>query len=128
MGSRSTFLLLNDFERLEDWCQKVRRIFAGRLIGVFLVGSVLNRADYRDVDVRVVLTDEGFDAEWLDRLKVRYMNSALSTWGQRETGLPIDCQVQRMTEQANDYEGPRNPMGIRDWEDIPTSGTPKAAA
>lgn len=115
---RATYLLLTDFERAEEWCRKVRRIFAGTgHVGLFLVGSALTRADYRDIDLRLILTDEAWDREWTDAVKTRYMNAALSTWGQRETGLPIDFQLQRMsTANASFGEGhPRNPMGVRDW-------------
>jgi hypothetical protein len=53
------------------------------------------------------------------------VNRAISTWGQRETGLPIDFQVQRQTEANRDFGGCiRNPLGGRNWTTIPTSGTP----
>ena len=120
---RTTALHISDFERLEDWARKVRRVLK---LGfpLWLVGSALARSDYRDVDVRAILSDERFDAEWAgDLLRIRYLNAALSTWGQRETGLPIDFQLQRMTE-AKVYEGARHPVGDRDWAIIPTSGVP----
>jgi hypothetical protein len=120
--TRTSYLLQADFERLEEWCRNVRRIFKRP---PYLVGSATQRADFRDVDLRLILADEDFDAEWSDVVKVRLMNRAISTWGQRETGLPIDFQIQRQT-QANEQnpKGMRNPMGIRDWSLIPTSGVP----
>lgn len=126
--SRSTYLLITDFERLEEWCQKAAVLFwrpTPGYLGMYLVGSVLERPDFRDVDLRVILSDEAFDSEYSNPVKVRYMNRALSIWGQRETGLPIDFQVQRMTEANEQYHGERNAMGIRDWEFQRTSGTPK---
>lgn len=123
--SRQTFLLLTDFERIEEWCQKVRVLFRGvRHVGVFLVGSALTTKDYRDIDLRLMLRDEAWDeGGWSDPVKTRYMNAALSTWGQRETGLPIDFQVQRMSTANASFAGPRDPMGIRDWErDTPAGG------
>jgi hypothetical protein len=125
--ARATYLLVSDFELLEEWCQKARVLFwrpEGGSLGIFLVGSALTRCDYRDVDLRVLLSDEMFDREFSNPVKVRYMNRALSMWGQRETGLPIDFQVQRMTEANEQYDGRRNAMGIRDWSKIATSGTP----
>jgi hypothetical protein len=118
--TRSTFLLVTDFERVEEWCRKVRRIFAGsgRHVGLFLVGSVMTSRDYRDIDLRLMFTDDAFDREWHDPVALRYMNAAISTWGQRETGLPIDFQIQRATQANASYpagDHPRNPMGIRDW-------------
>jgi hypothetical protein len=129
VSDRSTFLLVTDFERLEDWCRKVRRLFDWST--PFLVGSALTSPDYRDVDVRVILRDEQFDGQWAadgDPTKVRFINAAVSTWGQRETGLPIDFQVQRQSDANAAFDGRREPMGDRDWRLIPTSGVPKPEA
>ena len=104
----------------------------------YLVGSALERPDFRDVDVRVLYDDKRFDREFgdgygkrvgrFDPRRVRYLNAALSTWGQRETGLPIDFQVQRQTEANAAYDGARNAMGVRDWRSVTTSGVPEVAA
>ena len=121
--SRVTFLVMSDFERLEEWCRLVRVVFDGEV--PYLVGSTHTQASYRDVDVRLILPDDEFDARWADPVKVRLVNRAISIWGQQETGLPVDFQVQRMTD-ANEFFGGeyRNPMGGRDWAKIPTSGVP----
>lgn len=124
---KASYLLMSDFERLEEWCRNVRRLFGDV---PYLVGSALTRADYRDVDVRLILMDDEFDARWPDDwLKVRLMNRAISIWGQQETGLPIDFQIQRMTEANAQFAGgsARNAMGVRDWSRIPTSGVPAGA-
>lgn len=121
MSDRSTFLLLSDFERLEDWCRMVRVIFNST---PYLVGSATERADYRDVDVRVVLDVDAFAALSRGRLdSIRFLNRALSVWGRAETGLPIDFQVQCGTE-TEAFPTPRHAMGVRDWSAIPTSGVP----
>lgn len=123
--TRGTFLIQSDFDRLEDWCRMVRAIF-GSAHGPYLVGSATERADYRDVDIRILVPDRTFDRLFRHRLEaVRYVNRAFSVWGQRETGLPIDFQVQRMTEANAEFSKPRNAMGVRDWTIIPTSGVPK---
>jgi len=123
--SRSVFLLLSDFERLEDWCRMVQVIF-GPAFGPYLVGSATEHADYRDVDIRVIVQDKAFDRLFRRRPEVvRYLNRAFSVWGQQETGLPIDFQIQRFTEANAQFTKPRNPMGLRDWTATPTSGTPK---
>lgn len=121
---RGSFLLLVDFERLEAWAKDVAELFDGDV--PYLVGSVNERPDFRDVDLRLILQDETFDAQFGDRpVKVRVLNHAISTWGQRETGLPIDFQVQRSTEANAQFSGQvRNPMGLRDWSKLPTSGAP----
>jgi hypothetical protein len=126
--SRSTFLVQSDFDRLEDWCRMVRVIF-GPSFGPYLVGSVRERADYRDVDIRVLMRDYDFDRVFRRRPEaVRFVNRALSVWGQQETGLPIDFQVQRQTEANAEFTKPRNAMGVRDWSRIPTSGVPRPPA
>jgi hypothetical protein len=78
------------------------------LADVFLVGSVLDGPDYRDVDVRVVLPNRAVEGWPMSRLD---LNMLLSRWGQEQTGLPIDCQVQSV-EQSTSHDRPRNPRGI----------------
>jgi hypothetical protein len=119
--SRSTHLLLTDFERVEEWCRGVRILFGQP---PYLVGSALTSRDYRDIDLRLILSDEDFDAEWRSPVKVRLMNRAISTWGQRETGLPIDFQIQRQSAANNRWPSEaRNPMGVRDWNTIVPEAT-----
>lgn len=121
---RASYLQLVDFERVEEWCRSVRTIFDGEV--PYMVGSVNRTPDFRDVDLRLILPDEDFDASWADPLKHRLMNRAISTWGQRETGLPIDFQIQRRTD-ANKAFGDefRNPMGLRDWTLQVPEGRPR---
>ena len=114
-----SYLTTADFARLNDACIVVRDTFRGDYVsGIYLVGSSSQRPDFRDVDVRVILADEEFD---------RFFAAGELFWGLfclgvsehlcRITGLPIDFQVQRMTE-ANEKYGdagnhPRNPLGHR---------------
>lgn len=86
-------------------------------VGVaFLVGSALDRADYRDVDVRVILEDDAFDrlAALTDIAQGRQssFNLAFSALGERMTGLPIDFQIQRMTEANRDFDGTRQALFV----------------
>jgi len=125
MADRVTFLIQPDFDRLEDWCRMVRVIFGST---PYLVGSATERADYRDVDVRVVLAADRFAALSRGRLdSIRFLNRALSVWGRQETGLPIDFQVQCGAE-TEAFPTARNAMGVRDWSLIPTSGVPYPVA
>ncbi len=95
---------------LNTWGRELGGAFP-TAIGVLHVGSSFGReVGWRDVDVRIVLPDVDYDylgsIVSIDRLGV-----ALSLWGERTTGLPIDCQVQphRLSRK---YDGkPRN--GIR---------------
>ena len=89
----------------------------------YLVGSALKTTKYRDVDVRVILTDDewekwGFkkpgsehhDGKWVA------LCLAFSALGQRMTGLPIDFQIQQMTDANKTFSGrkghPRSALGM----------------
>lgn len=121
---RGSFLQLADFERVEEWCRSVSTLFDGAV--PYMVGSVNRHPDFRDVDIRLLLDDKEFDRAYADPVKHRLMNRAISTWGQRETGLPIDFQVQQQTAANDQFDGEfRNPMGIRDWTNLTPEGRPK---
>jgi hypothetical protein len=82
-------------------------------LGIFLVGSVLERPDFRDVDVRAIMADEVFDrlfpggesgmdsdAFW------SLLCESVGAYLAQATGLPIDFQIQRMTEANAMHPGP----------------------
>lgn len=88
--------------------------------GIYVVGSCLERPDWRDVDVRLIMSDEGFerlfpragqhwehDARWL------LLTCAISDLMSKRTGLPIDFQIQPQTHANEKHKGPRNAIGIR---------------
>jgi hypothetical protein len=79
------------------------------------VGSSLDRKDFRDVDVRLILDDDVFDqlfdAARLGRSaetnpKLAAVTLAFSALGREMTGLPIDFQVQSQSH-ANAVYGDR---------------------
>jgi len=89
--------------------------------GCYLVGSSLKRRDYRDVDVRFIMSDENYDRMfrnengWTNPLW-SLMCTTISMWLEKQSGLPIDFQIQRMT-QANAQHSmktghERQPLGI----------------
>jgi hypothetical protein len=85
----------------------------------YLVGSCLHREDWRDVDVRVILPDEKYDALFGERTVPACLSAKWNAWclafaalGRDTTGLPIDFQIDRMTEANAQYDGPRNPLGV----------------
>lgn len=95
---------------LNAWGRELGRAFP-TAIGVLHVGSSFGReVGWRDVDVRVVLSDEDYDRLYRV-IDPELLNVALSLWGERTTGLPIDCQVQPMSESREHDGKPRN--GIR---------------
>lgn len=104
---RTIYLRVDEVRRLDHWCHVLSLAMLGAT--PHLVGSVLERADYRDVDVRVIVTDKVAKRLPMRRLD---LNMLLSRWGQEQTGLPIDCQVQSVTEAAGFDDRPRNPRGF----------------
>lgn len=79
--------------------------------GTYLVGTAQTGGDYRDVDVRTILADDVFDRVFADGDVWQCWCFLVCEWLSRATGLPVDYQVQRMTEAAR-HDGPRNPLGF----------------
>lgn len=78
----------------------------------YLVGSVNTRRDYRDVDVRLILEDA--DPILSDEARVTALNYALSEYLRAATGLPVDFQLQSMSEaNGGEHTGVRIPLGLR---------------
>jgi hypothetical protein len=110
---RKSGLTTLELHTLDMACISVRSAFGWG--STYLVGTA-QRGDgsYRDVDVRTILDDDEFDrlfgdgngALWeLVCLTVGYFLRA-------QTGLPVDYQIQRMTEANERYsDGFRNPIG-----------------
>ena len=108
---RSSFLSTADFARLNHGCLLVSEAFGG---DTYLVGSVLETEVWRDVDVRTILADDEFDAIFGGRpflWSVTCLGKA--TYLRQVTGLPIDYQIQRMTEANAKHAGVRNAIGTR---------------
>lgn len=107
---------------LEQACQHLRKAFGE--YGCYVVGSCLERPDWRDVDVRYILPDEEFkalfpdavvhvdggtwefDARWL------LLTVSISAWLKAQTGLPVDFQFQPQTHANFRHKGPRNAVGL----------------
>jgi len=82
-------------------------------------GEVIGDRTFRDVDIRVMLPDERYEAEGYRHIggaplgtKWSAVCLAFSALGERITGLPIDFQVQSVTE-GNAQSGARWPVGVR---------------
>jgi hypothetical protein len=80
-------------------------------------GATLNKGQWRDVDVRLILDDERFKNEYGDPDDL-HRNSkwvavclAWSAFGRVLTGLPIDFQIQSQTK-ANKEDGYRSAIGL----------------
>lgn len=81
------------------------------------VGSSATSKNWRDVDVRLILDDDRFHALFPGFKAANHIDAwwsllcaALSELGRARTGLPIDFQIQSMTEANEKYHGIRNPL------------------
>lgn len=92
--------------------------------GCYLVGSCLERADFRDVDVRMILRDDVFMREFPDVVSITHavwefdpkwlvMTVALGEWLRAQTGLPIDFQFQPQGWANRHHDGSRQAIGLR---------------
>lgn len=105
---------------LELACRHIYDAFES--YGIYLVGSSLERPDWRDVDLRMIMSDEEFfklfpdahdndawefDARWL------VLTTSISEQLSRITGLPIDFQFQPQTHANARHKGPRHALGMR---------------
>jgi hypothetical protein len=103
---------------LEQACRSIGEAFGG--FGCFLVGSALERPDWRDVDVRYIMADSEFatlfpdagehwehDARWL------LLTVSISERLSKVTGLPVDFQFQPQTHANERHTGPRHSIGFR---------------
>lgn len=106
--ARACYLSPPDFHRLDWACRPITAAFGGP---VYLVGSALHTAAYRDVDLRLILPDDEA-APFSGRIGL-LINIALSDLIAKAAGVPapVDFQIQSMTE-ANAEHGARNPIGI----------------
>lgn len=80
----------------------------------WLVGTSATRQDYRDVDVRVMLSDKKYArlVKVIGIEGIALMGLTIGEYLASRTGLPIDFQIQQQTA-ANEYDGIRNPLGGR---------------
>lgn len=114
------YLTVEQRFRLDEACRVFKEAFPS--YGVYLVGSVLVRADFRDVDVRAIVPDELFATLYpgcdpKDPQSDTYWSlcmAALSLYLRESTGLPVDFQVQQQTAANEEYPeaGTRNALGF----------------
>jgi hypothetical protein len=103
---------------LELACHDICQAFNG--YGCYLVGSAIERPDWRDVDVRFIMDDVAFaaffpnagqhrehDTRWL------LLTVSISERLSKVTGLPVDFQFQPQTHANERHKGPRHSIGLR---------------
>lgn len=111
---------------LEQACKQVRDAFPEQTdadhIGMYIVGSALERPDWRDVDVRMMMDDASFlrlfpgvnlkAGTWEFDPKWCLLVVAISKWMSDQTGLPIDFQFQPTTHANERHKGRRHAAGL----------------
>lgn len=113
--------------KLELACQHLYRAFVDHrgdsFGGIYLVGSALERPDWRDVDVRLILDDASFcrlfpdagpvsQSRWEFDARWCILTTTISAWLSEQTGLPVDFQFQPQSHANERHKGRRNALGL----------------
>lgn len=124
MSARFNYLNLVETASLRLAVMGIEKAFPDAF-GAYHVGSSLTRADYRDVDVRLILKDAQFEHLFgagdkstghFDFWSLTCLS--LSEWLRARTGLPVDFQITSLTE-AQKYKGePRNALFVTYPKDV----------
>lgn len=106
---------------LEQCCQHINAAFGD--FGCYLVGSAIERPDWRDVDVRFIMADEEFgrlfpdantvNAHWEHDPRWLLLIVSITEWMRRVTGLPVDFQIQPQTFANKHHDKTRHAIGLR---------------
>lgn len=98
---------------LDEACKPIAEAFDAT---PYLVGTAVTRAEYRDVDVRLILDDEKYArlADAVGPQLLAFLGIAVGDYLAQRTGMPIDFQVQQQSGANAKHDGPRNPLGLRD--------------
>lgn len=104
---------------LDQFGAHVEAAFEPAGFGVYHVGSSITGKKWRDVDVRLILSDDEY-AQW-GFGDPRYPHSsakwvalvlAFSSLGRQMTGLPIDFQIQQQTLCNKQFPNARSALGV----------------
>lgn len=106
---RANYLPAPAYFKLDHACQYVNSALGD--YGCYLVGSSLQRKDWRDVDVRYIMKNELFDHLFPGIGNANPSKCALwsllcvmiSDWMSNQTGLPIDFQIQRQAVSNSEH-------------------------
>jgi len=117
--TRANYVAAPEYFLLTQACRLVNDAFADGGHGCYLVGSACRTKDYRDVDVRLILEDAYFDALFgtMHALQCNprwvLLCLAISRHLQQASGLPVDFQIQRMTDANREHsDDERQPLGM----------------
>ena len=111
--------------KLQQACQQINQAWSHLDgFGCYLVGSCLERPDFRDVDVRMILSDAGFAAEFPDVASIDHavwefdakwllLTVSIGEWLRAQTGLHVDFQFQPQSFANRHHGGGRQAIGLR---------------
>ena len=108
---RAMYLSVEETWRLCNALRPVEDAFGGHYL--YIVGSVLYREDWRDVDLRLILPDDEFARLFdsgqglFDQFRM-LLQTSISAMLRQTTYLPIDFQVQSHTESLEYSDRKRN--------------------
>ncbi len=115
--TRANFIGAPAFFNLNQACRVISDAFG--FGSVFLVGSALDRRDFRDVDVRCILDDVEYGRLFPGIRPPSYLNplwsllcSSISLYLSQHSGLPVDFQIQQQTAANEMYNGKRSAIGV----------------
>jgi hypothetical protein len=108
---------------LELACQHINSAFSDSF-GCYVVGSALERPDWRDVDVVCILGDDEFKKLFPDVARVDYctwehdprwllLTISLSKYLSDQAAVPVDFKFQPQTWANEHHPGRRNAIGMR---------------
>jgi hypothetical protein len=107
--NRANFLTVSEHYRLNVACVAIAQAFG---YFPYLVGSVLTKADYHDIDIRLMLSDKDFAQSFDNEQRLKFLNVAVSEWLKQLTGMPIDFQFQDTTKANAEFNGIRSALGM----------------
>jgi hypothetical protein len=108
--NRVTLLTASQLHALDTACVPVRKAFGHPpyLVGTAGIGDAEH---YRDVDVRLILSDDEFAVACPTKERWELLSLAIGAYLAERTGLPVDFQVQQQSAANEKHPKMRNPLG-----------------
>lgn len=96
---------------LDEACKPIAEAFEPP----YHVGTSGVRGPYRDVDVRLILSDKKYKKmkKAIGNKGIWFLGLAIGQYLADRTDLPIDFQIQQQSAANAAHKGSRNPLGLR---------------
>jgi len=108
---RAALLNTVELHRLNQACKLIHAAFGTYPYLVGSAGIANDGEGYRDVDVRLVLSDDEFAAVCPTRERWEVLCLAFSVYLSAHSGLPVDFQIQQASIANERFPANRNPLG-----------------